>query len=385
MNTEAARTVAILGAGASGHAIAGFLGLADYKVNIWNRDDRTEVETWLDAVGARGGIEVHGIMEGEANIQLLTTDLAEAIADAEVILVNTTTDAYRAVGRELAPHVTSSQSVILMAAGTLGTLELWRGLSDGGYTDDLLVGETSTTVFGSRITAPATVRIGGRKEGVELATLPHGRAEELSRKLPEFKFVPGDDVLWSGFNNVGPILHVVPMVLNAGRVEAEGGKFLYYVDGITESVAEVLERFDDERVAVAKAFGYTTASIADYLQNTVGAPEGTVFESIQGCKMYSSTPSPARLNHRFLWEDAMGGAVPFLSLADVAGVDVPITRALITMASTLLGEDLLKKGRTMSALGIDNATIESLKDLARGGEQFEQWKIKAGKSTLASL
>lgn len=384
MSTEAARTVAILGAGASGHAIAGFLGLARYQVTMWNRNDPTEVSTWLDPIKDRKAIQVHGILEGEAPIQLVTTDIAEAISAADVILVNTTTDAYQAVGRELAPHIRNSQSVILMAAGTLGSLDFWRGLADGGYTDELLVGETSTTVFGSRVTEPASVRIGGRKEGVELSTLPHGRASELGALVPEFNFVPGDDILWSGFNNVGPILHVVPMVLNAGRVEAEGGKFLYYVDGITEGVATVLERFDDERIAVAKAFGYTTASIAEYLRDTVGAPEGTVYESIQGCTMYSTTPSPAKLNHRFLWEDAMAGAVPFLSLAEVAGVDVPITRSLITMASTLLGKDLSTEGRTMSALGLENATTESLKEIAQGGEQFNQWK-NASSSTLASL
>lgn len=385
MSTEAVRTVAVLGAGGSGHAIAGFLGLAGYKVNVWNRNDPSEVSAWLDALRDRGVIEVHGILEGEAPIQLVTTNLAEAISGADVVLVNTTTDAYQSVGRELAPHIRSSQSVILMAAGTLGTLDLWRGLSAGGYTDDLLVGETSTTLFGSRVTGAASVRIGGRKEGVELSTLPHGRAGELSELVPEFNFVPGDDILWSGFNNVGPVLHVVPMVLNAGRIEAEGGKFLYYVDGITESVATVLERFDEERIAVAKAFGYTTASIGNYLHDTVGAPQGTVYESIQGCSMYATTPSPAQLNHRFLWEDTMAGAVPFLSLAEVAGVHVPITKSLVALASVLLGEDLVQKGRTMSALGIDDATVESLKELARGGEQFNQWKSKEGASALASL
>jgi opine dehydrogenase len=377
-----ARTVAVLGAGSSGHAIAGFLALAGYQVKIWNRDDEAEVSRWLKPIADRGGIEVQGIMEGFAPIQEATTDMGSAVADADVILVNTTTDAYQAVGSQLAPHISSSQPVILMAAGTLGSIDLWQGLAAGGFTDDLLVGETSTTVFGSKASAPATVQIGGRKDGVEIASLPAGQADRFVQLLPEFSFTAIDDVLRSGFNNVGPALHVVPMVLNSGWTEAQGGKFLYYADGITPSIAAVIEQYDEERLAVARAFGYEATSISDYLTQTVGAPAGTVYESINGCTMYATTPSPTALDHRFLWEDAMAGSVPFLSLAKIAGVPAPIGDALVTTAGALLGRDLRSAGRTISNLSLEGLSVDALKELVRDEAAFSAWKQKAATAVV---
>ncbi|WP_026820011.1 NAD/NADP-dependent octopine/nopaline dehydrogenase family protein [Arthrobacter castelli] len=369
-----ARTVTVIGAGSSGQAIAGFLALSGYQVNLWNRDDDEEVNRWLKPISDRGGLEVQGVIEGFAPIQEVTTDIGAAISGADVILVNTTTDAYQSVGSQLAPHISSSQRLILMASGTLGTIDMWQGLITGGFTGDLLIGETSTTVFGSRATDPATVRIGGRKDGVEIASLPSGRADVFDVLLPEFSFVAVDDVLRSAFNNMGPALHVVPMVLNAGRVEAQGGKFLYYVDGITPSIAAVIQQFDKERLAVARAFGYESTTLSDYLTQTVSAPEGSLYESIQGCAMYAKSSSPEHLNHRFLWEDTFAGVVPLLSLAEIATVPVPISNALITMSSALLGRDFRDLGRTARNLNLDDLTVKTMKDLVQNDEAFSTWK-----------
>lgn len=375
-------TVAVIGAGSSGQAIAGFLALAGHQVRLWNRDDEGEVTRWLRPIIDRGGLEVQGIIEGTAHFEAVTCDIAAAVSGADVIIVNTTTDAYQSIGRLLAPHISSSQLLLLMASGTLGAIDLWQGLAAGGFTGDLVMGETSTTVFGSRASAPATVQISGRKEGVEIASLPSGKADLFTALLPEFAFVALDDVLRSGFNNVGPVLHVVPMVLNAGRVESQGGKFLYYVDGITPGVAAVMEQFDTERLAVAQAFGYESASLSGYLTQTVGAPAGSIYESIQGCAMYAGISSPAALDHRFLWEDALAGVVPLVSLAGIAGVPVPISESLLTLASALLGRDLRGEGRTARNLSLVGTTVSTLKDLVSESSAFSAWKERVPASAV---
>lgn len=374
MATTKAQTVAVIGAGSSGQAVAGFLALSGYRVKLWNRDAEGEAEKWLKPIIDRGALEVQGIIEGTAQFEDVTCDIAASVSGADVILVNTTTDAYQSIGRLLAPHISPAQSLILMASGTLGAFDLWQGLAAGGYTGDLLIGETSTTVFGSRASAPATVHIGGRKEGVEIASLPSGNAEMFDALLPEFCFAAGDDILQAGFNNTGPVLHVVPMVLNAGRVESQGGKFLYYGEGITPTIAGVMEQFDAERLAVARAFGYEAISLSDYLTRTVRAPAGSVYESIQGCEMYAGIRSPAALDHRFLWEDALAGAVPLLSLAEIANVPAPVTDALVTLASALLGRDFRADGRTVRNLSLDGLGVQALKGLARDPAAFSAWK-----------
>jgi len=237
MTKTKARTVAVLGAGSSGQAMAAFLSLSGYRVHIWNRPDESEVHRWLEPITDQRGICAQGWMEGTAKIDLVTTEIAAAVTGADVILLTTTADALQNIGKLLAPHISSSQCLILMSSGSLGTLDVWRGLIDGGFTGDLLVGETTTTPFGSQIAGPASVHISGQKKQVGIASLPSGHHHVFTTLLPEIPFSEVTDVLASGLDNIGPSLHVAPMVLNAGWVEAQGGKFLYYKEGITPSVA----------------------------------------------------------------------------------------------------------------------------------------------------
>lgn len=374
MTESQANKVAVLGAGNSGQAVAGFLSLSGYQVALWNRPDQAETERWLKPIQETGSLEVYGVIEGNAVIHEVTTDLGAAIEGADAIIVNTTTDAYQNLGRRLSENITEEQTLILMAGGTLGSLDMWQGLIAGGFSGDLLVGETSTTIFGSRATGPATVRVTGRKESVEIASLPAGELKRFNSLIPEFRFTAADDILISGFNNTGPAIHVVPMVLNAGWIEAQGGEFLYFREGITPSVASIIEQFDAERLSVAQAYDYTATSTYDYLVNSVGAPEGTLYESITGCALYAKTPSPTTLDHRFVWEDTMAGIVPLIALAENAGVKTPVANALATLAGSLLQRDFHESGRTARSLGIDDLGTDGIKALVQNNTVFREWK-----------
>lgn len=374
MVEEPRKIVAVIGAGSSGQAIAAYLGIEGYQVQLWNRDEQSEVEKWLKPIAEAGQLEAAGKIEGTAPIALATTDLGPVVRDADVVIVNTTADAYHDVGLGLAPFINEHQLVLLMSAGTLGAFHLWSGLREGGYTDDLLVGETSTTVFASRNSGPASVHVAGRKAGVEVATLPSGRGEEFAQLLPEFDFVPAGDALSSGFNNMGPSLHAVPLTLTAGWIERHGGEYLHYADGISPSVATVIENFDAERVTVADAYDRRATPVHEYLITTVGAPEGSLYESIHNCAMYATATSVDTLDHRYMWEEILTGVIPVIALADKASVDVPLHRSIATLASALLGRDFWSEGRTAQRVGIDALDVAQLQSLVGSGAELEEWR-----------
>lgn len=385
MNEQTSKTIAVLGAGSSGQAMAGFLATAGYRVRLWNRPDEDEVRRWLEPIARSKTITLRGALEGVAKIELATSDLETATVGADVILVNTTADAHREIGRQLAAVIDESQAIIVMSAGTFGAIDLWRGLAQGGFSGDIPVGETSTTLFGSQAAGDGIVNISGRKRRVDIASLPGGHADALMTLIPEIPFIAVSDVLETGLNNVGPCLHVAPMVLNAGWVEAQGGTYRYYRDGITKSVAEVAQRVDEERVAIAAAFGKHPTTLSDYLVNSVDAPAGTLYESINGCGMYADVLSPQRLNHRFLWEDVLAGALPMSTLAKLAGVPAPTISALVTLAGALLGEDFELRGRTESNLGLTGRDVDGVRRLVTDAGEFEGWKRELAEQSETSL
>ncbi len=55
----------------------------------------------------------------------------------------------------------------------------------------------------------------------------------------------------------------------------------------------------------------------------------------------------------------IGSLAPLISAAAVAGVAVPHTRSLVTLASAALGSDLLTAGRKLETLGIDTDSLEA--------------------------
>src|SRR5215217_566540 len=109
------------------------------------------------------------------------------------------------------------------------------------------------------------------------------------------------------------------MVLNASRIEGTPDGYLWYPQGMTESVARVVEKVDDERARLAAALGLQTVTLRQYLAESVGATEGDLHQQLREAKLYAPTPAPKALNHRWLWEDTLTGIIPMVSLGRAVG------------------------------------------------------------------
>ena len=65
-------TIAVLGAGNLGHAVAGFLGMAGHAILLWNRDAPHEVQRWILPVSQHGSIELLGANQGSGPVEVTT-------------------------------------------------------------------------------------------------------------------------------------------------------------------------------------------------------------------------------------------------------------------------------------------------------------------------
>ena len=78
-------------------------------------------------------------------------------------------------------------------------------------------------------------------------------AMELVRRLYPLPAAP--NVLDTTLNNVNPMIHVVPSLLNMGSIDARDGAFSIYGEGMTESILGAMEALDRERLALLEHFG----------------------------------------------------------------------------------------------------------------------------------
>lgn len=370
MNVERP-SVAVIGAGAGGLGTAAYLLRKGYTLRLWNRDFGDEATRWIEPIRASGVLEIVGWQDGILPVERATTDLREAVDGAKILFIVTTADAHVELGEALAPLLGPDQLVILVSGGTGAALDFRNVFLKAGGATSTLIAEAISTMVNSRIIGPGRVEVLGEKRDISLATLPSDRGEEAIQRLVDLPFVAVADVLVTSMANFSAALHAVPMVLNAARLEDPAGQFLYYRQGISPAVARVMEEFEGERHALAAALGFETESLVGYLANSLGASGADLYELINTCDLYATVPAPSALDSRYLWEDVEAGVVPMVSLARSLGVSVPIMEATLTLASSLVGRDLEKSGRTLDRLGLAGLDAQEIREVARTGRHQE--------------
>jgi opine dehydrogenase len=349
--------VAVVGAGVGGLAVAGRAGLRGCETLVVDADRRV-----VDAIRARGGIEVQGRESGFAPVALATTDASEAVPRADLVIVCVQAPDLPAVAGAIDPSLRRDQVVLVKPGCTGGALEL-RQLAAGGRAAGTIFAEADAFAFGSTVPEPGVARISSVKRAFSVATVPsrHVRAalELVQAVFPEAR--TAESVLHTGLSNMNAILHVAPMVANAGRIEAGDG-FDFYGDGVTPAVARVMAAHDRERMAVAAALGAQVPSLLEWIGSTYGVESDDVYDAIRrlSAGVYGPVPAPSALEHRFLAEDVECGAVPVAELGRRLGVDVAATANCVTLASALLDRDLRASGRTIDRLGLSGLGADEI-------------------------
>jgi opine dehydrogenase len=168
-------------------------------------------------------------------------------------------------------------------------------------------------------------------------------------------------VFQTSLQNGNPVIHPAVTLMNAALLERTGGDFRFYEEGVTRSVGRVMEAVDNERLAIAAAFGVKLLAEPD-----IGVMQGYMTESNYSTG-YSRAPgfrgisAPATIDSRYLTEDVGYSLVFFTDLARRLGVPTPTMDAIIDITSVVLARDLRADGaRTMRSLGLDQLSTEQL-------------------------
>ena len=327
----------VIGAGHGGKAMAAHLALMGFPVTLYNRTaDNVAV------IKARGGIELEsyeGGPRGFGQLALVTSDMREALDGADVVMVVTPSTAHADIAQAAAPCLRDGQIVVLHPGRTGGSFEFAHALKKSGCTANVVVSEAETLIYASRSEGPAQSRIFRIKESVPVAALPATRTPEVLEALaPAYpQFIDGTSVLHTGLNNMGAIFHPALTLLNAGRIESTQGEFQFYIDGVTPTVARVLEVLDRERVTVASAIGIRARTGLEWLKMAYDATGADLHEAIHNQPGYYGIQAPPTLNHRYITEDVPMSLVPIAALGQRYGVSVRGMDSIIRLGASSTG------------------------------------------------
>ncbi len=339
------QTVFVCGAGHQGFSMAAHLSLNGVPVNLWNRTQKN-IQEILDT----NTIHCSGIVNGDAKIKKASTSVADVFTD--FVMVTTPSSAHKDVAKQLAPFVSPDTVVILNPGRTFGAIEFAEELKKQGVARLPHIAETQTIVYTCRKSGPDSTVILALKNDVEIAAIRGSDMDYIMDRLPDclkpyFKAV--DSVGRTSLSNVGMVLHCAPVLMNIGWIETPKVDFKYYYDGISPSVAHLLEKIDAERQAVAEAGGFPVESLKRWLERTYSVRGDNLFECIRNNEAYKEIDAPPTVQTRYIFEDVPNGLVPVEAMGREYGVPTPVITTIIDLACAVMDADYRESGRRFSS------------------------------------
>ncbi len=357
-------TFAVLGAGNTGQAMAGYLKYKGFFVKLY---DRSELRfKYLRKSSMRLSDEI----QSNQKIDLMTTNLNEAVNGSNFIIVSTNTMAHTEMAKRLSEILTNDQIVLLHPGRTGGALIFRKILKENRPDLKITIGEFESSIFTTRVaTSGSTVHYYAIKNGVHFSTLPATNVRMVFQILkdifPQVETYP--NVLYTSLSNYGAILHPAPTLFNTGRIE-NGHTYAHYIEGITPSIANFLEKLDFERITLGKYFKIRLKPINVWLSETYGTKGNNLYELLQNTHAYYKILGPNTLQHRYIVEDTLNGLVPFVHLARKCGIGLPITENLTNLIGHLLNIDVISLGRDLNDMGIASMDVQQIIDYVMNGD-----------------
>jgi opine dehydrogenase len=359
--------IAVLGGGSGSFAAAGDFALGDHEVRLWRRD-----EVQIAEHRRAGSRIILKDANGRHDVRLavVTSDIAEAISGAELIVCPAPAFAQQDIAAKIAPHLRDGQVVFLPPA-TFGSMIFAKAARDAGNHAAVSFAESGTLPWLTRKHGPFEVAITIRAKRLPVGVFPlktAGHALDVIGRAFSGVIEPCGDALSGALMNAGPIVHPPLIVMNAGPIE-HFERWDIHKEGTQASIRRVTDALDTERIAVREGLGYGSPHfpLAHHY-----ATDGEIWMYGRGSHDRLTDSGDWRecialTEHRYMREDLRLGLSFLVSVAELAGVATPLARAFLSIGGAICGEDFMKDGRTLAGLGFGDLSRDGLQTLLREG------------------
>ena len=353
--------ITVLGAGAGGTAVAFDCASHGHDVRLF---DFEQFPDNIAKIAEQGGINAEGDISGFGAIAYSGHDINEALQDAELIYVVGPAYSTEPFGEAVAGKLSAGQTVIVSPSSCGGALAFKRAAGLPLDDESIRIAETSTLHYAVRLTEPGKIRVFLKlKAGNLLAALPGKHTGDILELISDVypSMEAAESVMQTSLQNANPIIHPAVTLSNAARIELTGGDFLFYEEGVSDSVGRLIEALDKERIAIGKALGVSILSDPE-----LGMRQGYMLEANYG-SAYREAPgflgigAQPQLDHRYLNEDVGYGLVFMSTLGKQVGVATPGIDAIISVASIVMARDYRAEAlRTPESLGVADHSAADL-------------------------
>lgn len=337
--------ITIIGTGNVALIHGGFLKLKGHEITFLKTSDYN-IEHYLELSSKK-----QYVLNDYTNNDLLisgfdiTNNFSEAICNADIILVTTTTLQHDEIARNISPYVKEEQIICLMPS--YGSVNIFKKY----IKKRIKYVEFETTVYNGRIINSALVNVSFENCRVAAYFTNFSDLEKNNFKKIFFKIdLERNKSLEIALHNPNMIVHTIGVVLSSARIEYSKGEFWLYKEAFTPSIIKVIEKFDIEKNLILKKLGCPELSYFDAAkwrnENDLSVDSLEVFRSFAN----DASKGPNSLDHRYLKEDVPMGLVMLESIGEILNINTPITTSIIELSSALLDTDFRSLGNRIEKI-----------------------------------
>lgn len=363
--------ITVCGVGNAGMAIAADLSMMGFDVSVY---EVSEFSAGLQAIRENNGITLTGQSisgkTGLARLNKITDDAEEALQDADLIMVTVPAPAHQNIMEKILPFLREGQN-ILFNTGYWSSIRFNELLRERDLLGKVTIIESNIMPYLSGRVGPAHAHIYNYKSRWQISTWPASKnqeAYELMKKIyPQCKL--SNNIIETNFYPGNLSIHAQIVIPKAEFFFERAREFRFYNE-VSLSASKLAEAFDLERLNVVHAYECESITFLDWVRETYRF----VGENLQ--ELYANSENGKRWGHiqgiyRVLEEDICYSLIPMEQFADVVGVKVPITTAMIEILQVFTGVDYRSKAITLKELGFDGMNKEEIMEyITHGTEVF---------------
>ena len=358
------KKIAVLGTGNIAQTIAVDLKASGHEVRLFAPENL--IHRFRDFADTQV-IECVGALEARERIDIITSDIDQAVGQADYIIVCVTGSHHQEYAQMLKGH-TSAEQIMVTFNGCMASL-IYKNVWGDDPTCPIFV-ESTIPPFSTRLAGPGKVRMFERHLA-PIAFFPASAADRYFNQIKTDLYdFPGlyADVLECGLSLINPTVHPGPCLVNLSNIEKPDFTFFLYEHGFQPSGLKIDVLLTRERLAVGKALGYQIHALEDF----AGVEKIDNWEPLyamgHGCHALTSIAGPNDINYRYLTEDIPVALVCWASIGDLAGVDTPIMDAVITLIGVAHDTDWFANGRSAEKLGLTGKSVEQIQRYVKTGK-----------------
>lgn len=316
--------------------------------------------------GLEGVVDItsRGFLNGVFPVHIAQTP-QDLVAASDLVLIAVPAYGHATVIDALLPYLTDDHTLVLMTGQmSLSGLYIAKKLADAGKKTTVVALHGPMT-RGRKISQTEYAQVSPNTHAMTAAIPMSDTPKAIARLEQAFgkQFYPAKNGLEVALYHIAGVFHSALALANLSRMES--GEIWCGYQNTTESVSNLAESLDKERVAVAEALGLKVPDIITYAGGEAGNSVKEIFQP-NSYKEFTRN-GPREVGHRYIEEEIPHNLVTLEKLAQKVGVPTPFVTNVIDIFIALRRRNYRQLNTMYSALNGDAMSAEDVLALFENG------------------